>query len=1195
VWDDPARVRGELLTEAQLLCHATDLARSHSSPTLRGSARPLRKRFGETRRLIRRAYATLLEGTKRKREPSPAELWLLDNSHVVEGQLREIDDDLPWGYLVELPRMSRGAMRGFPLVYGLCLDYLRHTDSHVDFDSLSRFVNAYQSERVLTIGELWAVPIMLRLGLIIAVGVLATNEAQSSDRDLAEHWASRILGPPPTRASELRRPREELQATLLELEELGAAAPPSDAFLVTLLKRLREREDTPSEALDWIALQTARLHTTPEELARRHHLRQAANQVSVGNAISSMRAINSLDWRIFFRRTSRVEAVLLEDPGDVYARMDDRSQDRCRHAIEKLARRSGRSEVDVASATLALAAQHRNEGEDYRAHVGYYLLDDGQAELHAALGYAPGPFARFAALPAKHPASVYLGSVGGLSLALLALCFTLSSKAGTPTWLNWLLLLPLFFAASEAALALVNAAVVALLPPRILAKFEFEAGIPSSCETLVVVPTLLVSPSGVDRLIEELEVRGLANPDRHLYFALLSDFVDADAAERPGERELVERARLGIERLNARHVEARYFLLHRRRVFDPHEGRYMGWERKRGKLAELNRLLRGAPDTSFEVVTAPAELLARIRYVITLDTDTELPLGVARRLVATIAHPLNRPWVDPRAQRVRRGHAIIQPRVGTSPTSARKSLFARLAAGPPGIDPYTTAVSDVYQDLFGEGSFVGKGIYDVDAFEAVMAGRVPDNQLLSHDLFESIYARAALASDIEVLDEQPASYTVAAGRQHRWIRGDWQLLPWLFPRVPGPHAARRYDFRAFDAWRVFDNLRRSLLAPALVALAVTTWFSGEASAVFGSVVVLAVYTVPVCGRFVFALARPSRELDWLGGLGGDLRSNVQQAMLSLVFVLDQAILHLDAVIRALYRQYVTRKRMLEWATMRDSATHTKDSLRQAPRLLVGSALASLLLLSLPWVEPEALPFAAPLLGLWLGAPFIARWVSRVRPEVVAEPWGPEDALLFRRIARKTWRFFERFVGDLDQHLPPDNYQEDPRSVVAHRTSPTNIGLYLLAVAAARDLGFISLAEAIRRWRATLHTIGRLEKREGHLLNWYDTTTLAALEPRYVSTVDSGNLAGYLWTLAEACRDMRDAPQLSDATLVAALDAARLARAAAASEGQSDTERRRVDALITELERAEAERNVLPQALPSILLSLTASFAASKQD
>lgn len=1154
VWDDPSSLRGPLLTEDQLLEFAVTLARTHRESTSASSARPLRKRFRETRKLIRKAYATLAEGAERKRDPSPAEVWLLDNSHVVEGQLREIDEDLPWGYLVKLPRMDRGPMRGYPLVYSLCLGYLRHTDCHLDLRSLSRFIAAYQKERVLTIGELWAVPIMLRLGLVLTVGALALSEANAEDRDLADVWSRRLLGPVSTleRNEDPERWRAERLIALRELEAYGAMRTPNDALLVTLLKRLREQDDAPVEALNWIAAQTARLGTSPEELARRYYLRQAADQVSVGNAITSMRSINNLDWGAFFAEASYVEAVLVRDPSAAYALMDESSRDRCRHAVERVARRSVASETEVAHVALEMARLAAESGDASRAeaHVGYYLVDAGLPELRARVG--AGRQLRESVLETleRWPTLFYLGTIGLVVLALTALAIGLLRGAELGLGV-WLVLVPtLLLATSEIAVAVTNSLVVTCVPPRLLPKYEFKEGIGPEHRTLVVVPTLLTDSSGLAELLAELEVRSLANADPHLHFALLTDFPDADVAERPGETELLAEALAALDELNAGLAIPRYFLLHRRRLKNPTEkdpGRsFLGWERKRGKLHELNRLLRGATDTSFQIVAAPRELLESVRYVITLDTDTELPLGVARRLIGAMAHPLNRPVVDAKTQRVVRGHAIVQPRVGTSPMSARRSIFARLAAGPPGIDPYTTAVSDVYQDLFGEGSFVGKGIYDVDAFMAVMNGRVPDNQLLSHDLFESIYARSALASDIEVLDEQPAAYAVAAGRQHRWTRGDWQLLPWFLPKVPAEQGTRPYDFRAFDAWRVLDNLRRSLLAPALVALAALTWSSGTELALVGTGVIAAVFIVPVVGRLLFALARTDSQIEWLGGLGGDLKTNAQQALLSAVFLLDQALVSIDAIGRAFYRQWISRQKLLEWTSMRDASRASEGSVLRVPRLLVAAALALLLGIFVVALDRGTAPFALPLLGLWILAPWVASFVSRVHPLAPAESWGAPEIRSFRRVARKTWRFFEVFVGDLDHHLPPDNYQEDPRGVVAHRTSPTNIGLYLLAVGAARDLGMVGLSAAIARWSKTLHTLERLEKREGHILNWYDTRTLAPLEPRYVSTVDSGNLAGYLWTLAGTCREALVNPLVSAQCLEAARDAVLLAHEASES-------------------------------------------------
>ena len=804
-WDEPAYLRGELYNEDHLVAHAAELARVHGHPITQLTPGPLRRRFAQARERIYEAYQVLMRDAKSRREPSPAEEWLLDNSNIVEDQLREIAEDLPFGYLIELPRLSHGAMRGHPRVYGLCLDYLRHTDVRVDPQTLASYVVSYQSVNRLTIGELWAVPIMLRLGLVLTVGALAASEVGAQDRARADAWADRLLAAGAHPA--------EVSVRLLELDRSHKSLTP--AFLVQLLRRLREHDAPLDVAREWVRARCEAMGTTPEELTRREHLRQAADQVSVGNAITSMRAVSAVDWEAFFERTSEVEAVLRRDPADAYSKSDKATRDRYRHAVEDLARRGLVDEVGVARLALEQSESARliPGGRPALAHVGYHLVDDGRAELERRIQYRPRIRRRFVRAIRARPSLFYFGALTLITGALViaaAQAWTEVAPIGVLFFLTlWLFAL----LASEVALALVNSLVVAILPPRLLAKLDFREGIPSQHRSLVVIPALLDSAEGVDQLVDDLEVRSLANPDANLYFALLTDFTDADAESSAGDMALIERAQSGIAALNERRGNGvqRYWLLHRRRVFNPRERRFMGWERKRGKLEELNRLLRGDGNTTFSVVLAPLALLSSIRYVITLDADTELPRDVGRKLVATLAHPLNRPLIDPKEQRAVLGHAIIQPRVGTLPGSSRRSRFAAIATGPAGIDPYTTAVSDSYQDLFGTGSYVGKGIYDVDAFQQCLTGRVPDNQLLSHDLFEGIFARSALATDVEVLDEQPPSYDVQVARLHRWVRGDWQLLPWLLGSAPALGGTRN---ERFASARPLEDLRQ--LAPQLV-------------------------------------------------------------------------------------------------------------------------------------------------------------------------------------------------------------------------------------------------------------------------------------------------------------------------------------------------------------------------------------------
>jgi cyclic beta-1,2-glucan synthetase len=1123
-WDDTESLRGDIQTPERLSEHAAEVARAQGLPWTSTRPSPLPRRFLEARRMIDHAYDVLERNLGRSRPPSPAEEWLLDNAYVVEDQIREIKEDLPRSYLVELPRLALGRMRGYPRVYGVCLDHLRHTDGRVDLGVLTSYVLAYQTVRPLTIGELWAIPIMLRLGLVLAVGALAGSEATGRERERGDVWAARVI-------ANGRTPAQVL-ATLSQLEK--SDPPVTPPLVVELLRNLREHDAPLGAASQWVRAKCEGMHSTPEELTRQQHLQLAADQVAVGNAITSMRAISALDWNAFFESTSVVERVLRHDPASVYSLMGEATRDRYRHAVERMARRSPSDERNVAEAAITLAMGASAQQEDpARTHVGYWIVGDGSARLERQVGYRPTAGEWCARRLLAHASAWYLGTILVITVTLCALTGFLGRDLLEP-WVLASLVLLLVIPVSEMVVAVVNSVVMALVPPRILPKMALENGIPSSDRTLVVIPALLEHSGTVAELLEGLEIRSLANLDANLHFALLTDHCDADAEHRDGEDALVALARAGIARLNAKWEgpgEHRYALLHRRRVWDVSHRRWMGWERKRGKLAELNQLLRGRADTTFTVVTAPPELLVGVRYVITLDADTELPRDVARQLVATLAHPLNRPRVDPVLRRVVRGHALVQPRVGIVPRSSRRTRYSRIAAGVVGIDPYTTAVSDVYQDLFDEGSYVGKAIYDVDAFSTVLEGRVAPDCMLSHDLFEGIFAHSALASDIEVLDAEPTSYEVAARRRHRWLRGDWQMLPWLLER------AKLSTLRAIDAWKIVDNLRRSLLAPAMVAACLVGWFLHPLVAGWVTGTLAVVLLVPVLTRTVLKAVRTSGHQALSSTLGGELFGNARQSLLRAVFLLDDSVVSLDAIVRTLHRLGISHRNMLEWTTM--GQAERGRAARVHPRIVLGATVAAGVLAALAWRSPLSLPFAAPVLLLWIAAPAVAAWLSRPAKRVRAT-LAPAERKQLRLVARRTWRYFETFVTADDHHLPPDNYQEDPRPALARRTSPTNIGLYLLSVVAAHDFGFIDVREVLARLGKTFDTMDRLEHRDGHLLNWFDTSTLGQLEPKYVSTVDSGNLAAYLWTLREACDELLSAPLWRAATLDAADDALALA-------------------------------------------------------
>jgi cellobiose phosphorylase len=956
-------------------------------------------------------------------------------------------------------------------------------------------------------GEIWAVPIMLRLSLVEELHRLAEGVFQARrSRGGARLWHPRL--------SSTDRWDEDTIAPVLESgrDPAGRLAP---AFVVELLEWLR---DQPSTA----AMFSQALHgaleaqgDSAEEMLRLEHQREAADQLAIGNVITSMRLLSSIDWTIFFERTSLVERILRKDPAGAYAQMDFPTRDRYRHAVEGLAKRARMSEMAVAQAVVdsAAAARQHDPGHDRRHHVGYYLISRGRFGLEKTISYPPTWSERFSRFFFAHPALGYLGTiavttaVGIASLLLYADRY--GADAGALFWLTLLLLIP----TSELAISVLHLLLTSQIPPRPLPKLRLD-GIPEHLRTIVVVPTMITSARRVEELVDDLEVRFLGNRHDNLYFGLLTDFADADAQSLPGDDVLLAQARDGVDELNARYGGGRFFLFHRERRWNSAEGRWMGWERKRGKLVEFNRVLRGARDTSFVVTHGDLTVLPTLRYVITLDSDTHLPMDAAARLIGTLAHPLNKPRFNPAVGRVTEGYGVLQPAVAVDLVSANRTEFAKIFSGHVGIDPYTTAVSDVYQDLFHEGSYVGKGIYDIEAFEAALDGRVPENRLLSHDLFEGSYARTALCTDIQLVDDYPATYLAFASRQHRWVRGDWQIARWVGPTVPAEGGRTVGNVLPVTArWKIFDNLRRSLLAPSLMMLLVAGWTVLPGGPLAWTLLVLLVLTFPVLAQIARSTSTRVRGVSLRMHLAAERPGFVltlQQTFLWIALQLHQAGLMLDAIVRTVWRLLVTRRHLLEWvaaerlARVKSTPETVLRSMWFTPLLAVG------ILGIVAIIAPDRLPAALPFILLWLVSPALVFLTGRPSPDSRDRIDDGQRAAL-RMTARRTWLFFEELFMPADHWLIPDNYQENRADLIAHRTSPTNVGLQLIATLAAYDFGYLSAAGVVARLEPTFGTLLKLQRYRGHFYNWYDTRTLAPLVPEYVSSVDSGNLAGYLLT------------------------------------------------------------------------------------
>jgi cellobiose phosphorylase len=1104
-------LRSELFSADQMERHGRVLAGLHRL-SQRHNADLLLTRLVDNETLLIDACEMLTGAMRSSRRITPAAEWLLDNYYLIEEQIRTARRHLPKGYSRELPRLRNGPSAGLPRVYDIALETISHGDGRVDTESLSRFVASYQTITPLRLGELWAIPIMLRLALIENLRrVAARVMADWNDRNLAAQWADSM-----TEVAE-----SDPKSVVLVVADMARSNPPmASSFVAELARRLQGQSSALALPLTWIEQRLSESGLSIEHLVQLEAQQQAADQVSIGNSIGSLRFLSSMDWREFVETMSVVEGILRVDPAGVYPAMDFVTRDHYRHVVESLAKAGRVAETDVAYAALALskAIQESGEPADHRSHIGYFLVDEGLPALERQIGARHSLGEIVQRLMSRSPLMVFLGSLALLTVLFALSLVRLASHGNFPAWVPALLIVPTLLVASQLAIGLVNWLATLLVTPQVLPRLDYSAGIPRQARTLVVVPTMFSSAQNIEDLVEALEVRYLANRDDCLHFGLLSDWMDASSEKLEQDELLLQLARQRIEELNEKYAGEnadRFFLFHRSRRWNASERVWMGFERKRGKLLELNAFLRGAGSERFSLIVGNTDALGNVKYVITLDTDTQLPRDSAQCFVGTLAHPLNRPRFDHEKRRVIAGYAILQPRVGISLPSTARSRYARLFGSDAGIDPYTRSVSDVYQDVFREGSFIGKGIYDVDAFEQAMAGRFPENRILSHDLIEGCYARSCLLGDVQLYEEYPARYNADVSRRHRWIRGDWQLLPWLLPWVPTESGGlEKNPLSALSRWKIFDNLRRSLVPMSLLALLLFGW-AVVPQAISWTFAVLTVTLVPPILASLVDLLRKSPDVQFEQHVNAALRTSAghfAQAALSLTWLPHEASYSVDAVARTLWRLAIGRRRLLQWSPSSEEERDSTNGLWAFFRLMwVGPAISAIAMIFLLISRPVALPAAVPILLLWLFSPAVSWWLSQPRAQADFE-LAPEQSRFLRAMARKTWAFFDAYVGSEDNWLPPDNMQEQPVAVVAHRTSPTNMGMALLANLAAYDFGFISAARLVERTGNTLRTMQRLERYRGHFYNWYDTISCLPLSPNYVSSVDSGNLAGHLLTL-----------------------------------------------------------------------------------
>ncbi len=1118
-------LRAELFSSSQMQKFAVTLARSHKL-NKNATEDHLLKRLDDNENILHKVRKLIADAIKRKQQITPASEWLIDNFYLVEENIRTAKKNFPKGYSENLPQLLIHDSDSITRIYDIVLQIIMHTDGRIDIENLSGFINAYQSVTNLQLGELWAIPIMLRLALIENLRRVSSQIAiDGVDRNLANYWAQQLI----------ETSEKDSKNLILVIADMARSNPPMGGAFVSELTRLIAGKGADlAIALAWIERQLSDSGITAAELVRAENQKQAADQVSMSNSIGSLRMLGVMDWKEFVESHSIVEQTLREDPAGIYGKMDFTTRDSYRHIVEYIAKYSTFSEYKVAQFAIQLSLKKCEiKGDEERArHVGYFLVGAGVRETKKMAKMNEPLTVKLRQSVNRYAFRMYFTFIFIITLVLSeAIVFRAAMDTENP-WLLSIIGCIALICSSQLAISLVNFIATLFVKPDLLPRMNFANQIPDDCQTMVVIPALISDDNEIENLVEDLEVRFLANRNEHIYFALLTDFMDAPKETMPEDASHLTLLQKRILQLNIKYGRTKndlFYLFHRQRKWNPKQNVWMGYERKRGKIAELNALLRGVTKFGFSTIIGDPGVFPHIKYVITLDADTQLPLGTAWKMIGTMAHPLNHPWYDPDKKRVTKGYGILQPRVAVSLPDKMSSLYTKMHGNEPGIDPYTRASSDVYQDVFQEGSFIGKGIYEVDTFLHVLEGKFSENIILSHDLLEGCYVRSGLLSDVQLFEKYPKSYSADMKRFTRWIRGDWQIFGWFFPFVRNnKHKLIRNPLSALSKWKIFDNIRRSLVPVALVVFLLLAWTSLPSS-IYWTIFATLIILLPIVITTIWDTLKKPKEIIFSHHVKNSIQNITEisiKTFLILICLPYEAFANLSAILLTLWRMLITRKKLLTWNTSHHVERYSRPGIIAYYFLMwIEPFLVTTVFIYLFFYTPLETRVAGPILAVWFLAPFITWWISKPPGKKIASLSDHQIGFL-RQMARKTYGYFEQFVNEGDNFLPPDNFQEQPVVEIAHRTSPTNIGLALLSDLTAYDFGYIPAGRLLNRVENTMQAMHRMERFRGHFYNWYDTLTLQPLLPKYISTVDSGNLVGHLMILKQGLLGLPQQPVIN---------------------------------------------------------------------
>lgn len=1051
--------------------------------------------------------------------------WLLDNIYLIEKEYKMVKANLPLKYCAYLPLNTEKDLC-VPRIYTLAQGFIKTYEGIVKKDNARKYITTLKEEYDFTMGELWAFPLMLRVVLLEYLSEI-TDEMSFivKEKKKANLFCEKIIN------AYVKSDYTETFNNYIS-ENKRATIP----FIERTIKVLRDNALEKDEVIKWLALSLPKGNGSIDNAIKEQYVNEGKLQRIMGNSITSLRSIDAIDWKTFFESISDVEEILSKDPCGIYKKMDFETRDNYRHNIEVISKNSGMSEKNIAMEVLSLANNAMSSHEEfYKQHVGYYILDLGKNDLKKKLKYKPKGFQGVKEGIKKNPYMYYFGLMSLFIIFLEAIVITSYFRTLGYISINKLILgiIVSIIPISEVVIAILNWSVTNIITPSQIPKLKMEKGLTQDISTIVVIPALINNVERLKSLIDDMEVYYLANREENLYFAILGDFKDANSENEAEDEKIVKEALKEVKELNNKYCKKGneiFFFFNRQRKFNESMGYYLGWERKRGKLVEFMKLIRGSKRTSFNVISSDISKLRKVKYLITLDADTKLPRDSVRKLVGAMSHPLNNPILDNNNEIVIRGYGIMQPRIAVSILASEKTNFSRIFSGETGMDVYTTAISDAYQDIFGEGIFTGKGIIDIDTFYKVLKNEIPENSVLSHDLLEGCYARAALVTDINLVDGYPSHYKSSSLRLHRWVRGDWQLVPWL----------KSKKISKLSKWKIVDNLRRSLLTPSVVLLILLQFSLLSGGQQWLALAFLSI-GIPILFDVSEVVVTPKKGIGLNGTLSGS-KMVWQQIFFIFSFIPHQAFLMLDAIFRTLYRTFISKKNMLQWQTAADTEAtagktltcYIKSMYIASIIALVVAALAFNYSLSLGWLM-------TPICAIWFISPLSA-YIIGLRLPKEKEDISKKDEVFIREISRRTWCYYEDFVNKENNYLAPDNYQEDPEKGIAYRTSPTNVAMGLITNITAYDIGFIGINSVLERLNKGIESINRLEKYHGHLYNWYDTKSMKPLWPRYISTVDSGNLVGYYWVIIESLKEYKSNPIIREVYIKGLVEALSLAEA-----------------------------------------------------